>query len=486
MSLTAGAINWRRFAAVAAIVLGIVALYWPTVASLASTWQDTLRATYTHGYLIAALSAWLIWRQRALITRAEAAPSRAQQALRVALLLLLALAWLFSYRAGIQIAQQILLPPLIGAALLALLGRPAARAALVPLALLYFAIPVSDLLNFGALWTTTQAVHFLLSLAGVPAYFDGNHVQIPSGDFEIAGGCSGMHYIIVALAVATLLGELRGDTWARRFRWWAIALALAVLVNWLRVFTVILAGHLTQMQHYLVRESHYGFGWALFSLVLIGLLVVDRRTKLQPVPVPPASDIRPALNPAMIAASVIALCLPAMLNSIIDARTLRAVPVAAPPSLDFCLPGEAGGWQPQQLSPDQELRSAYVCGGIAVQTYVAWYFDQRQGKKLGGYDNRLQGEAMVLGQQARSLGSRNFLELQLREGQSDSLLWLTYRVADREFTSATRAQLWYSLQSLRSLRSPSSVAIAAHAACAPDCEAARATLTRFIQHGGIP
>ena len=45
--------------------------------------------------------------------------------------------------------------------------------------------------------------------------------------------------------------------------------ALALLANWLRVYTVIEAGYLTDMHHYLVSVSHYWFGWGVFALALV-------------------------------------------------------------------------------------------------------------------------------------------------------------------------------------------------------------------------
>jgi exosortase/archaeosortase family protein len=97
-----------------------------------------------------------------------------------------------------------------------------------------------------------HVVRAALRLTGVPSYFSGELVQIPAGVFEIQGGCSGLHYFIVGLAVAVLLGELRRDPWRTRLRWVLVGGALALASNWVRVYTIILAGHLTHMQSYLV------------------------------------------------------------------------------------------------------------------------------------------------------------------------------------------------------------------------------------------
>jgi EpsI family protein len=489
-----GTHDWRRFVAAMAFVFAVVVLYWPAFAALAQAWSDTGRLTYTHGYLVAAVSAWLLWRARRGLSQPERkVVTPLELAMRALLLLAAVLAWQIAYRAGIQLAQQLLLPPLMVASIYLVLGAGAARAAAMPIAYLYFAIPIWDYFNPAALWSTTHAVRVMLTAAGVPAYFEGNSVQVPAGQFEIEGGCSGMHYIIVALALATLLGELRRDRWPMRIRWWLIALALAVFCNWVRVFVVILAGHLTQMQHYLVRDSHYGFGWLLFTLVILALVIIDRRSP-QAKPsdtVAPAGDVvgssgSAARRVALAGWAAAILMLPIAVNQVIDARS-ETIIAHHPRAVGDCEPAELRHqWQPQQRAADREFHRAWLCGGKQVETYSAWYLDQRQGKKLGGYDNRLAGDAEVLDSHVESAGGRRFQSLHLRRDGREELIWLTYRVAEREFTHATRAQLWYSLRSLRTLRSPVSVAMAARAPCEPGCEAAREILSRFMQNDGIP
>ena len=51
-----------------ATVAVAIALYWPGAAALAELWTDARGDTYTHGFLIAALSVWLLWRRRAELT----------------------------------------------------------------------------------------------------------------------------------------------------------------------------------------------------------------------------------------------------------------------------------------------------------------------------------------------------------------------------------------------------------------------------------
>ena len=493
MSTAARIAGWQHFAKVVAVLGAVCLLYWPTIDSLVTVWQDTERTTYTHGFLIAAMSLYLLWRVRAGLARDGAlAEARWQRLLGAALLFVVVLAWAVAYRAGIQIGHQLLLPLIMGLAVLAFIGRGAALTAARPIAFLYFAIPLWDFLIPAAVWATTRSVQLLLGLVGVPAYFSANVVQLSSGTLEISAGCSGLHYIIVARAIAAVLGELRGDGWRMRLRWGVIALLLAVVMNWLRVFIVILAGHLTHMQHYLVRESHYGFGWVLFSGVLVALLLIERRTPLAPLAARSAPDPSAAGRPEFVrqAVAALVLVLPLALNTVIDVRvhsTVAAISWPEPATVSSCAasPGPSD-WQPVQHFADHESRTRFLCGNTAVETYAAWYSEQRPHKKLGGYDNRLAGDATIVASGDESVGHRRFATWHLHKDGRDSILWVTYRVGDREFTDPTRAQIWYSVRTLQSLRSPLSGAIAARAECQPDCDAAQAQLVRFINNGGIP
>src|ERR671910_106591 len=66
--------NLRALGAIAAVVLGFV-LFWPTTLSLVEQWEDTVRRTYTHGYLIVVLTLWLLWRNRSSWAHLELRPS---------------------------------------------------------------------------------------------------------------------------------------------------------------------------------------------------------------------------------------------------------------------------------------------------------------------------------------------------------------------------------------------------------------------------
>ena len=267
-----------------AMLACVVALvYWPSSVFLYQRWSDTAATTYTHGWLILLVCVALTIRARRELAAAPTQPAPlAHLALAGAIL-----AWLVCYRASIESLEVALLPVIFWLAATAAFGWAVGRLLLFPVAYLYFALPIWYPTPLQDL--TVLAMHGLLTITGPAALFTGDVIHIPNGTFRIEEGCSGLHFMIVGLAVAALYGEQQRDPW--RIRAWQLALmaALAVLANWVRVYTVIEAGYLTDMQSYLVRVSHYGFGWAVFAATLVVFFWLV--TRFGPDTVPAAAPV---------------------------------------------------------------------------------------------------------------------------------------------------------------------------------------------------
>jgi EpsI family protein len=491
--------GWLAFGAVAAAVAAVVLLYWPAMTSLAALWLDTDNTTLTHGFLVAATAVWLLWFKRAALLEAGRAPvNRRHRILACAGLLVAALLWQLAYRAGIQIAYLVLIPSLLGGVVAIVFGHAVARACLLPFGLLYFAIPVWDYFNPIAQGLTVFVVRFALRIVGVPAHFVGNQVQLPSGVFEIQGSCSGLHFVMVALMIATLMGELRADGWRMRLRWLALGLALALLTNWIRVFSIIVIGHLTYMQNYLVRVSHYGYGWALFAVAIACLMWIEHR-----VPLPARVNGKDSAQPTV--ASVFAqgrtpsawapiavaiLAVPMIMNAIVDFRAGRnwnAEHVSPLPDNvgDWAgAPSTDSRWHPVQPGADVERRGRYVRVGRTIEAFGAWYREQGQRKKLGGFGHSLGGSGDVANNGLLSIGARRYGILGANNKGERSLILYQYVVDGRQFTSALAAQLWYARNTLLQLRSPVSGVVALRAECDADCASAQEALSDFAAKAG--
>ena len=474
----AGSARWPPLRALGAIALLLLTftLFWPTTVSLNVRWQDSILRTYTHGYLIVAIVLWLLWRGR---TRWSLVPAR-MSVLGLIMLIGTSLAWLVAFRAGLQIVHQALLPLIVTAAVLTCFGAAVTWRMRLPLAYLYFAIPVWDAVNPLLQSASAFAVRVLLRLVGIPAFFQGNTFQMPAGAFEIAGGCSGLHFFIVALAIAVLYGELNRDTLATRSKLVVLAGLLAMLANWVRIFVIAIAGQMTGMQHYLVTGEHVTFGWGVFAVMMAIFFLTVRRW-----PVPSTADdagpvVRQPAIPMVGAGCALAGLMLGPLWNLIDGQQTAVTPPAtlaavsgweARPVLD-------SSWHPVFQGADLQAHSEYQSGGDDVETYTALYSEQRQGKEVVSHDNSVLGVTLRATAVTLPAAPKPWAQLEGRDEQGARwLVWYTYRIGEQRQSSGLRAQLAYGIRSL--FDDPTASVLALRIRCLTDCTGAQAVLTRF-------
>ena len=472
------------------IVLGALALtallYWPTSLEIVELWNNVDRRTYTHGWIVLAVSLWLIWRERDALACTPLSPS----ILGGLLVLAGSFAWLVSHFAGLITPSMLALPPLALAAILAAGGWSLASRTALPVLFLYFGLPVWDEINTSLQAMTAHVNHWLTRLAGIPAVLEEYVIHIPAGWFEVAGGCSGLHFFIVAVAIATLDGQLNRASLRTRLLLVALAGSLAILTNWLRVFIVIAAGHVTDMQHFLVKVDHYYFGWVLFAFALIGYVyLAGRLSRAADKPAASPSSVHPGSSARVLPKAPVVLPLVAMALALgplwLYVRSTQhdvREPLAAPALAGWTGPELLiSDWQPVFANADEEFKVAYRQEPAAdVAVYRAAYHAQRQGKELRGYENTIVGSNYSLESSGivtlNVQGARiDITEQQVRAGDGRQLLiWSLYGVGGRPAAMNLRDQLLYGVRSLVDAPTASVAAFATD--CHDDCAQARPLL----------
>jgi len=476
--------SWRVPIALALIVLLTGALYWPSTQSLLHEWFDIPSSAYRHGSLIVVIAVWLL--MRSAVGESPPATAWSKSLVPVSLLAVASLAWLIALRAGIQVGHQLLLPIIIWLAILSVFGRRLATSSIVPVGLLYSAVPVWHVTVPALQAMTVSVVSLLLRVVGIPAYVTGDYVHIRSGVFHIEQGCAGLHYFIVAATIAVLFGELREDRRGTRLYLVGLAIALALVSNWLRVFIIIVAGDLTDMQHYLVRVDHSVFGWVVFAVAMAVFLLLGRRRPLDPIRAAhPQSRARARTFAPVYLLGALAAAIGPGWMLVMPVRVAAAPNVSAPAGVDGWA-GQAGScrgrWRPQYPAADLTSKIEFTRGRQAVCFYSATYLSQHQDKELIGYFSSIYDpDSEVVSSVVRQAAGRTVNEIQLgSETAADRIVWYAYVVGEREIRRGIEAQLRYALGTLHG--APASSVYAISAPCRPDCAAARAALNDFLPH----
>jgi exosortase A len=466
----AHSLRLRALAAIA-LTLATFAAFWPTTASLLERWEDTVQRTYTHGYVVFALALWMIWRDRARWGAGSARPFLPGLAFAA----LGALAWLIAYRAGLQIVHQAALPALTAAVLLATFGWRMLKGLAFPLAWLYLAIPIWDALLPVLNWISVMAVRLLLRIADIPAFFVNNTFEIPSGTFAIADGCSGLHFFVVALTISLLYGEINRDSPRTRVKLVALALLLAMATNWLRILVIVIVGHVTEMQHPLVANEHYTFGWYMFAgMMVLYFLIVRRWPARADAAAGPQAPEGDAVPRPIFAAVLLLAAVPAwlMLDHNRATSTQLAVAMLDEVKVD---PADAAlsDWQPHFAGATREIHGVLHDTGLPVEVHVAGYESQTQGAELVGFRNSLLGEKLRRARGAQAPAP--WTEVAAASGTDRSVIWYAYRLDDRWYSNPLRMQIDYGLRSVTG--APGAAVIALRARCAAaDCSSARESL----------
>jgi EpsI family protein len=456
---------------------GVVGL-WPTVAALARIWRDMF--DYQHGGLVAAITVIWLWRIRRDIDASSVRPVRAA----LPLFVLMILGWTILYRASSELMQQLLLPVMLLLAIYAAAGPQVCRRAAPPLAYFYFAIPIWDQLVPLLQWLTTAVAESLLGVIGVPTQVEGHHVTIPSGRFSIIEGCSGQRFLVIALAFAALAGAIEGLRWRRLLPLFAVAVGLALVTNWLRVVTVIYAGHVTEMQHYLVAQEHKSFGYALFIPLLLTIMWMARRMAAgaahDSAPRAAAAERLPQernadwLPVAILSALPILVWAPP-LHGRVPAK-LAAMSIATG-AWQGPLPADSG-WQPRFVGPAQERRAAYDFAGSRVEVYFNVYTMQTQGRELIFHGNSAApADRYTL---IRRMPSRPDSPPAIVVAEVGGQRWLvaqSYKVGGWPTASPGLAQLYYGLHAI--VRPVPAGTLATAMRCEGDCSTAAQTLDGF-------
>jgi EpsI family protein len=471
---------------IGALALAVAFVFWPSTMMLYGQWSDFVNITYTHGWLILAVCVALIWRARDEIA---AVPAQPWPLAALALIAAIAL-WLVCYRASMEEAYIAVFPAIFWLAVATAFGWRVARLMIFPVAFFYFAIPTWSQLANPLQSLTVLAMRAFLSVTGPQAQIDGALIHIPNGSFVIEEGCSGLHFLIVGLAVAALHGELRRDPPRTRVEQLALMTGLSLLANWVRVYTVIEAGYLTDMRSYLVSVSHYWFGWGVFAVALVAFFWLSTWFSPAAAAEPPRAASHaaaPAARRELLGFALALLLLAGVPELSALLRNAHGGPVYAQnsavvtaPRWTSVTPDAQSPWVPVFAGADEEARARFAGpAGETVEIYRARYLEQRQGAELVGDTSTLFGEHLApIAQRDVRTAQGAFRETELAAADDGrSVVWSRYVIGRRVFLRGLSEQLWYGLNALF-YRPPASV-LALRVECAAECERARAVLREF-------
>lgn len=476
------------------ILVAAVSL-WPTFLQLSERWN--VDSSGSHGWLIGPVCLWLVWLAHHDSRNIEPRPS----AVATVLLAIAVLGTLFMRSASVENLEYLGAVAVLWLAATSVLGWRWGRALLFPVGYLLFAVPAWEYLVPVLQRLTVNAVGVLVQVAHMQAHISGDFVELAAGTFHIANGCAGGHYFVTAMALAALYCHLHFHSWRPRLILVGVMVVLALAGNWIRVFMVIYAGYVTNMQHHWVTGGHYGLGWVIFGVTLIPFFLLGRRLEALDRPATPAtaaaagagqpSEASLAASPhsaagAMVVACALLLAPPAAVWAVNRNGAAAADPVTLPAATGGWTGPDFGphDWQPEFAGASSSTQGAYAGPQGTVQVYLNWLPRQGRAIELIGYSAHPAGRGYEpLGSELVKLADGEWRLIEAEGRTADRrLVAVRYLVAGHYVARSAEAKLWQGLGGLAGRQGAGAMLVSA--ACEPDCAAARRVIDAFVTNMG--
>ena len=450
---------WRTALPVLALTIAaIVALYWSTAQSIVAIWNRS--ETFAHGFLIVPIVLYLVWTRRRFI--AQRAP--VADWLGAGLIAVAGMAWLVASAGKVQVVQQLAFVAMIPAAVIAIAGRRVAWAMAFPLTFLFLGVPIGEglippLMDFTADFTVAA-----LKLTGIPVYREGTFFMIPSGQWSVVEGCSGLRYLIASITVGTLYAYLSYQDLRKRVLFIAMSVIVPIIANGLRAYMIVMIAHLSDMKLAL-GVDHLIYGWVFFGIVMLLLFWIGSYWR-DPEPTVPTmvpqtaveirdTGARPMRRLPLVAAASFVVALAALwpLYAAWLDRERTDVALTLPPpasgggwTLD---PAPVTDWRPRYFEPTAGIFQTYRNGDRTVALYLGFYQHQVQNSELVTSQNVMVAQKHPVWQQVGerlrtetlAQGPTEIKQTLLRSPAQRLLIWDWYRISDRDLSNRYVAKL---------------------------------------------
>ena len=260
---------WWVVVVVTAVLAGYAFL--DTILVMENRWSNS--EEYGYGYLIPVISIFLIWQRKNQLAEIEFNPS-------VSGLLLILFGGVLFFLGAVAttntLSQYGLVVTIMGIAL-ALLGWRAFRIVMVPLALLFFMVPLPPFI-YNTLSTKLQLISSQLGVEvirwfGISVYLEGNVIDLGTYKLQVVEACSGLRYLFPLAALSFLAAYLYREKFWKRAVVFLSSIPITVLMNSFRIGVIgilVEYGGPGQAEGFL----HYFEGWVVFMACIAILILI--------------------------------------------------------------------------------------------------------------------------------------------------------------------------------------------------------------------
>lgn len=438
-------------------------VFYGTVESMVQIWLRS--ETFTHGFLILPISLYLIWQNKNKVISIE--PNT--QLMALPLIAIVTFGWLMASLVDVLIVQQWAFVTLILLVVLLVLGWTVVKAILFPLFYLYFAVPFGEQFITPMMHMTAEFVITAIELTGIPIYSEGTFFTLPSGNWSVVEGCSGVRYLIASIALGTLYAYLTYSSYLKRSVFILASIVFPIVANWIRAFMIVMLGHFSDMK-LATGVDHLVYGWVFFGIVLFVMFWVGsywRDSEDEEVETTIAALKQEKLSRFLL--TVISGVFIISMGPLMDYRVNQDSQhiLADKSEINLLvnqhwdkLESESIQWTPQYINPTVSFQAAYKDTSQSIDNtmglYIAYYAVQQQDSELINSQNIMIPQKHPVWRQLRKVKhqiklqnqSEVVFETHLNSNRDDLLIWHWNVIAGKVVINSYQAKLIEALNKL--------------------------------------
>ena len=457
--------------------------FWSSLNNLLSLWLND--KTYSHGLLIPFLSVYLIAKENKKLL---AVPLKPAPLLIVPLSLTL-LVWLIAFITNTLTVELTFLPLIFILAYTSLVGYSAAKILTLPLLYILIATPIWGILTpyfqLMAVFVNEKALY----LSGISTFIHETTVSIPAGNFEVEGGCAGIRYLVVSLALAGFYSLLNFKHIKNIFILLLAAFCISIAFNWIRIYIIILIGHFTDMQSPLI-EDHSNFGWLLYGISLIPLYFIAQKLtateniiKQQDCIEKPANSAFQPYPKSYIIFPITLMISTAAFTIFLENKEIKTVKEITTPLAETPWAGPIyyNQWQPDYKGA-RIVRNVQYIGtddNPDINLHIFYYGNQEKDHELINIYNRIDKPELIHSKKVLTIENQEINKVEILIEAKSQLVWYWYLVNNETTIKPFYAKILQSKELLSELISSSLIALSIR--CQSDCTAENEKLTIFFK-----
>ena len=233
------------------LVSSFAILYSHTIIAMMRNWVGD--NNFSHGFLIPAISAFMIWQKRGLLAQQNTKPSSWG--------IIIILAAMIMHIVGAVSAEMFIMRTslivCITGTIVYLFGFRKFLIICIPVIYLFFMIPIPKIIwnqiSFPLQLMSAKLASIMIQLLGIPILREGNILHLSTTSLEVVDACSGLRSLTSLLALSAAFAYMINLRMFSRWLFFLSAIQIAILVNILRLtVTAVLAT-------YVGAETAHGF-----------------------------------------------------------------------------------------------------------------------------------------------------------------------------------------------------------------------------------